>query len=252
MPSASALLASGVFEPRQYEEVPKFATSHCSPWSLSEHFARGGGILVFVFSCGGVWFVIGEGDVLAAHGKGVIWWCWISRSLGSIGSWWFVVVAFRPCSGSMGLSVAVGWSFNAGEGLVVTTFADDLNGEDERNSANGGASKVPLWLRVLREPRQKNDNLKILFAATTYKSQLIEHVLENMLRTTLHNASLHPESQLKGYHFEPRLKECSSKVHLKVSPKAPKTTNIHAQAAPGGNQLQTAWQKPQAAKRHTL
>jgi len=24
--------------------------------------------------CGGVWFVIGEGGVLAAHGKGVIWW----------------------------------------------------------------------------------------------------------------------------------------------------------------------------------
>jgi len=67
-----------------------------------------------------------------------------------------------------------------------------------------------------------------------------------------HMFSLHPESQLKGYHFEPRLKECSSKVHLKVSPKAPKTTNIHTQAAPGGNQLQTAWQKPQAAKRHTL
>jgi len=42
--------------------------------SLSEHFARGGGILVFVFSCGGVWFVIGEGGVLAAHDKGVIWW----------------------------------------------------------------------------------------------------------------------------------------------------------------------------------
>ena len=35
---------------------------------------RGGCILVFVFSCGGVWFVIGEGGVLAAHGKGVIWW----------------------------------------------------------------------------------------------------------------------------------------------------------------------------------
>jgi len=33
-----------------------------------------------------------------------------------------------------------------------------------------------------------DDNLKILFAATTYKSQLIEHVRENMLRTTLHNA----------------------------------------------------------------
>jgi len=56
----------------------------------------------------------------------------------------------------MGLSVAVGCSFSAGEGLAATAFAEDLDGEDERSSANGGASKVPLWLRVLREPRQKS------------------------------------------------------------------------------------------------
>jgi len=84
------------------------------------------------------------------------WRCWISISLGSTGSWWFVVVAFRPCSDSMGLSVTVGCSFSAGEGLVATAFVDDLDGEDERSSANGGTSKVPLWLRVLREPRQKS------------------------------------------------------------------------------------------------
>jgi len=57
------------------------------------------------------------------------WRCWISRSLGSTGSWWFVVVAFRP------VSVVVSCSFSAGEGLAAT-------------SANGGASEVPLWLRV--------------------------------------------------------------------------------------------------------
>jgi len=55
----------------------------------------------------------------------------------------------------MGLSVMVGCLFNAGEGLVVAAFADDLGGEDEHGSANGGASEVPLWLRVVREPRQK-------------------------------------------------------------------------------------------------
>jgi len=43
----------------------------------------------------------------------------------------------------MGLSVAVGCSFSAGEGLAATAFTDDLGGEDERNSANGGASEVP-------------------------------------------------------------------------------------------------------------
>ncbi|QCD77628.1 hypothetical protein DEO72_LG1g1254 [Vigna unguiculata] len=53
----------------------------------------------------------------------------------------------------MDLSVAVGCSFSAGEGLAATAFADNLDGEDERSSANGGASKAPLWLRVLREPR---------------------------------------------------------------------------------------------------
>ncbi|QCE06348.1 hypothetical protein DEO72_LG9g1360 [Vigna unguiculata] len=56
----------------------------------------------------------------------------------------------------MGLSVAVGCSFSAGEGLAVTAFVDDLDGEDECSNANGGTSKVPLWLRVLREPRQKS------------------------------------------------------------------------------------------------
>jgi len=56
----------------------------------------------------------------------------------------------------MGLSVAVGCSFSAGECLAMAAFADDLGGEDERNSANGGASEIPLWLRVLREPRQKS------------------------------------------------------------------------------------------------
>jgi len=76
------------------------------------------------------------------------WRCWVSRSLGSTGSWWFVVVAFRPCNGNMGLSVAVSCSFSAGEGLAATAFVDDLGGEDEHNSANGGASEVPLWLRV--------------------------------------------------------------------------------------------------------
>ncbi|QCE00193.1 hypothetical protein DEO72_LG7g1480 [Vigna unguiculata] len=48
----------------------------------------------------------------------------------------------------MGLSVAVSCSFSAGEGLAATAFVDDLGGEDEHNSANGGASEVPLWLRV--------------------------------------------------------------------------------------------------------
>ncbi|QCD99788.1 hypothetical protein DEO72_LG7g1074 [Vigna unguiculata] len=56
----------------------------------------------------------------------------------------------------MGLSIAVGCSFSAGEGLAATAFADNLDGKDERSSANGGASKVPLWLWVLREPRQKS------------------------------------------------------------------------------------------------
>ena len=55
----------------------------------------------------------------------------------------------------MGLSVAMGCSFCADEGLAATVFADDLGDEDEHNSDNGGASEVPLWLRVLREPRQK-------------------------------------------------------------------------------------------------
>jgi len=44
----------------------------------------------------------------------------------------------------MGLSVAVSCSFSAGEGLAATAFADDLGGEDERNSVYGGASEVPL------------------------------------------------------------------------------------------------------------
>jgi len=56
----------------------------------------------------------------------------------------------------MGLSVAVGCLFSDGECLATTAFADDLGGEDERSSANGGASEIPLWLRVLREPRQKS------------------------------------------------------------------------------------------------
>jgi len=50
----------------------------------------------------------------------------------------------------------VGCSFSAGEGLAATAFVDDLDDEDERSSTNGGASKVPLWLRVLKEPRQKS------------------------------------------------------------------------------------------------
>jgi len=33
-----------------------------------------------------------------------------------------------------------------------------------------------------------NDNLKIPFAATTYKPQLVEHTRENMLQNTLWNA----------------------------------------------------------------
>jgi len=65
-------------------------------------------------------------------------------------------VAFRPCSDSMGLSVTMGCLFSVGEGLAATVFADDFGGEDERSSANGGVSEVPLWLRVLREPRQKS------------------------------------------------------------------------------------------------
>jgi len=51
----------------------------------AEHFACGGGILVFVFSCGGVWFVIGEGGVLAVHGKGVILWSLFSFVYGGDG-----------------------------------------------------------------------------------------------------------------------------------------------------------------------
>ena len=38
----------------------------------------------------------------------------------------------------------MGCSFSVVEGLAATAFADDLGGEDERNSANGGVSKVPL------------------------------------------------------------------------------------------------------------
>jgi len=56
----------------------------------------------------------------------------------------------------MGLSVTVGCSFSAGECLAATAFVDDLDDVDERSSANGGTSKVPLWLWVLREPRQKS------------------------------------------------------------------------------------------------
>ncbi|QCD85567.1 hypothetical protein DEO72_LG3g86 [Vigna unguiculata] len=142
-------------KPTILPRVPKFATLHCSPSSLSEHFVRGGGILVFVFSCGGVCGRIARNSGLKFCFERR-WRCWISRSLGSTGSWWFVVVAFRPCSGSMGLSVTVGCSFNAGEGLAATAFVDDLDGEDERSNANGGTSKVTLWLWVLREPRQKS------------------------------------------------------------------------------------------------
>ncbi|QCD78089.1 UDP-glucuronosyl/UDP-glucosyltransferase [Vigna unguiculata] len=116
MSSTLALLALGVFEPRQYEEVPKFATSHCSPSSLSEHFTRGGGILVFVFSCSGVCGRVARNSGLKFYFERR-WRCWISRSLGSTGSWWFVVVTFRPCSGSMGLSVAVGCSFRLVKGF---------------------------------------------------------------------------------------------------------------------------------------
>jgi len=62
----------------------------------------------------------------------------------------------------------VGCSFSAGEGLAATAFADELDGEDERSSANGGASKVPpmasgpqrteaekypLWLRLTPEAK---------------------------------------------------------------------------------------------------
>jgi len=50
----------------------------------------------------------------------------------------------------------VGCSFSAGECLAATAFVDDLDDVDERSSANGGTSKVPLWLWVLREPRQKS------------------------------------------------------------------------------------------------
>jgi len=35
-----------------------------------------------------------------------------------------------------------------------------------------------------------------------------------------HVFTLYPEPQLKGYHFEPQLKEHSSKLIFKVSPKA--------------------------------
>ena len=55
----------------------------------------------------------------------------------------------------MGLSIAVVCSFSAGEGLAAPAFADDLGGEDECNSANGGASEVPLWLWDLRERGRK-------------------------------------------------------------------------------------------------
>jgi len=41
---------------------------------LHENSTRGGGVLVFVFSCSGISFVIGRGGVLAPRGKGVIWW----------------------------------------------------------------------------------------------------------------------------------------------------------------------------------
>jgi len=53
----------------------------------------------------------------------------------------------------------MGCSFCADEGLAATVFADDLGDEDEHNSDNGGASEVPLWLRVLREPRQKSTHM---------------------------------------------------------------------------------------------
>jgi len=98
-------------------------------WSLSS------------FVCGG------DGDTLVGL-PATVDWSYASNgdggagSLGSTGSWWFVVVAFRP------VSVVVSCSFSTGEGLAATAFADDLGGEDERNSANGGASEVPLWLRV--------------------------------------------------------------------------------------------------------
>ncbi|QCD86422.1 hypothetical protein DEO72_LG3g945 [Vigna unguiculata] len=62
----------------------------------SEHFARSGGIIVSVFSCSGVWFVIGGGGVLAAHGKGVIWWSLSSFVCGGDGStmvWLLEIVA---------------------------------------------------------------------------------------------------------------------------------------------------------------
>jgi len=36
----------------------------------------------------------------------------------------------------------VACSFSAGEGLATTTFPNDLGGEDERESANGGASEA--------------------------------------------------------------------------------------------------------------
>ncbi|QCD87440.1 hypothetical protein DEO72_LG3g1977 [Vigna unguiculata] len=81
----------------------------------------------------------------------------------------------------MGLSIAVGCSFTAGEGLVTTAFADDLEGEDEHNSANGGANEVPLWLRVFREPGQKSTPMALVdtrgqkppfFASPQYASVL--------------------------------------------------------------------------------
>ena len=135
-------------------------------WCLVHHWwrrrARGSrqrrDLVVIVFLCLRWWWRH-SGRVARNSGLKLCfkrrWRCWISRSLGSTGSWWFVIVAFRPCHGSMGLSIAVGCSFSAGEGLAAPAFADDLGGEDERSSANGGASEVPLWLRVLRERGKK-------------------------------------------------------------------------------------------------
>jgi len=122
-------------------------------WCLVRHWwrrrARGSwqrrDLVVIVFLCLRWWWWH-NGRVARNSGLKLCferrWRCWISRSLDSTGSWWFVVVAFRP------VSVVVSCSFSAGEGLAATAFADDLGGEDERNSANGGASEVPLWLRV--------------------------------------------------------------------------------------------------------
>jgi len=123
-------------------------------WCLVRHWwrrrARGSrqrrDLVVIVFLCLRWWWRH-SGRVARNSGLKLCfkrrWRCWISKSLGSTGSWWFVVVAFRP------VSVVVSCSFSAGEGLAATAFADDLGGEDERNSANDGASEVPLWLRVL-------------------------------------------------------------------------------------------------------